>query len=291
MPYSRGQLRSAKEEIVATLIHVKQEFDRQNIFVPCLVMDDGKTNPSALQLRALGLYILPCVAHVQCNSIQRVVKVNTMTYNGGIINVARLKALFTVRNALNDDEKLYVGIFWKHLQKYGKLSRYAKLAVLRNSGNSDYYTQSKFFLLNCAWRGRIIQHLPQLDTYFTLLVNVQRVQQLLEMRMTVENANELTRLADYLDLVSLDGIPFTKLDQFIRFFVRLFTATNIAFVPLTLSVMISYFFKDFVRMLCKSDVMPSLSEYMEVFQEWIERAFSSKFYSSFACMQLHAVTS
>lgn len=193
VPYSRGQLRSAKEEIVATLIHVKQEFDRQNIFVPCLVMDDGKTNPSALQLRALGLYILPCVAHVQCNSIQRVVKVNTMTYNGGIINVAKLKALFTVRNALNDDEKLYVGIFWKHLQKYGKLSRYAKLAALRNSGNSDYYTQSKFFLLNCAWRGRIIQHLPQLDTYFTLLVNVQRVQQLLEMRMTVENANELTR--------------------------------------------------------------------------------------------------
>lgn len=197
--------------------------------------------------------------------------------------------MFKDRNALDNVQKLHVGYFWKHLDKYKKLNWYARLARLRHSGIYDFYAQSKRFFFNYAWRRRLIPYLPNLDIYLTLIVNVQRVQQLLEMKMTRETSNELARIADYLDLVLLDGIPFRLLNQWFRFFIELFAATNIPFVSITLSVMMTYFFKDYARMLCKSNVMPSLSEYMEVFQEWSARAYETKFYSDFACMQLQVV--
>lgn len=287
VPYSRGPLRVAKQEIVDTLRHVKAELEMQNIFVACLVKDDGNTNPSMRQLIPLDFYIIPCVAHVQCNSVRRVVSANIMTYNGLIIvNVARLKVLFQVNNAMNDDEKLQVANFWRHLVKYSRRTVFQTLALLRNSGVYDFHAQSKRFLLNCAWRARLVPHIPHLDIYLTLLVNVQRVQQLLELRMSDENANELIRLANYLDLVLLDGVSFAKLTQCINFFVQLFRVSRLPYIPLSLSVVVGYYFKDYVRMLCKSNLMPSLSEYMEIFQQWSERPFETKFYSEFACMQL-----
>lgn len=203
VPYSRGQLQVAKVEIIDTLRHVKAELEMLNIFVACLVKDDGNTNPTMRQSIPLDYYIIPCVTHVQCNSIRRVVNINIMTFNGLNINVARLNFLLQVRNAINDDEKLQVGYFWRHLDKYKKMTRFATLSVLRISGLYDFHAQSKRFLLNCTWRVRLIPYIPHLEIYLTLLVNVQRVQQLLELRMSDENANELSRLADYLDLVQL----------------------------------------------------------------------------------------
>lgn len=88
-----------------------------------------------------------------------------MTFNGRIINVARLKLLFKGRNALDNVQKLHVGYFWKHLDKYKKLNWYARLARLRNCGIYVFYAQSKRFFLNCAWRRRLIPYLPDLDTH------------------------------------------------------------------------------------------------------------------------------
>lgn len=97
------------------------------------------------------------------------------------------------------------------------------------------------------------------------------------MKMTHETSNELARIADYLDLVLLDGIPFRLLNQCIRFFIELFTATNIRANNIVSN-------DDLFFQRLRSHAMQE-----EVFQEWSARAYETKFYSNFGCMQLQVV--
>lgn len=125
---------------------------------------------------------------------------------------------------------------------------YSTLSLLRHGGELDTFRQFRGYLLNCEWRAVVAHLLPGFECFLTLLVNIQRAQQLLELRMSVETADEMDGLADYFDGVILDGTSLQSLSFCIRFFVRLFMATGISFVPLMISIVLLYFFKEYLQM-------------------------------------------
>lgn len=121
VPYSSGQLIDAKIEMLDTLGEIREELNNQGKYVACLVMDKGTTNPKLRELRALRYDVLPCVAHVMCNTIKSIALARTVTLNHinaqpRDINVAQLKRRMNMDYVVGADairRALLLGARWQ----------------------------------------------------------------------------------------------------------------------------------------------------------------------------------
>lgn len=287
-PVFQSNLNNINANATAQVLQILQishaRLQNQGVNVLACITDNGNMNPTRDNI-TLFTPSIPCSMHEICNILNKLFDDEIFYLNGRGVQLAVLRNIFD--HHVNVQTDVILKNFWNTLRAFKKASREKMFALLQGFTKIDL--MSVFSLMrNIQWDAIQVPRLPQLERFIVLMLNLQKTCQIIGLRMSAVNEQELRILADFFlretrfnPLVLNDS--FSRLSTCLLFYANTFQANPYRFIPQQLSIAISYIIKEYFRYVMKNNLLPNLQDFITTLGEMhdngkiIEEGFSQYF--------------